>query len=87
MVFLFSYLYDKLPVVEFSFGMVCVVYSDPLCRNGSTGKWDDVDKSAADGDILMYSNGDNGSDATDRRAVLAIAMETFSTMNRTIIDL
>lgn len=29
---------------------------------------------------LTYSddNGDNGTDATDRRAVLAIAMETFS---------
>ncbi len=31
-------------------------------------------------DGLLYSddNGDNGTDATDRRAVLAIAMETFS---------
>lgn len=36
----------------------------------------------------MYSddNGDNGTDATDRRAVLAIAMETFSE-NRKRVEL
>lgn len=69
------------PSDAFNFGIVLVVeYSnDPVGRKGSTaGKllWEDEDASTeAD---RMYSDGDDGSDATDRRAVLAIAMETFS---------
>lgn len=42
--------------------------------NGSIGNGADT----PDGLMFSDDNGDNGTDATDRRAVLAIAMETFS---------
>lgn len=68
----------------FNFGRVFVVCSAPLGRNGSAKMCignegaDDADADASIEADRWYTVGDDGSDATDRRAVLAIAMETFS---------
>lgn len=79
-----DYLNGVESAVPFNFGRVFVVYSAPLGRNGSAEMWvgnegaDDADADASIEADRWYTVGDDGSDATDRRAVLAIAMETFS---------